>query len=557
MEKSCAQNELFFVPNYALSLGFGQFRGGAPGLVDDPLRNIAVNPAFLCWQDLAGSSVYGDFRITPTVEPPQGYLWPARGLALYPDFVPSPRFCVETRRLPDSLLSRAMLTRPVGRKLSFGLTHQEWLPDRPCHANPQGTYLERVGFSCAGSRTAEESGIPLADRYKGTDQMHEAGHFFSALAAFQLLSRLSGEHRANVTLFARDGSFGSPSSWEGVPEYQPLWRREERRKQEYGHWDFAAGISFQASALLELALSIGHLEGKAVQTPTRNDISFCYCRHLSSSESHRNNQGEAIVQHWDYQGKTLYGRLTPCAQLRPLQWLVCSCTSPGHHADFTDNSTASDSSLGSYLYSADTRSSWGQNEWTLSDLRTDTRDSPLLDHRGVMAAQWPLARELRLDRCFIVQRRRRNMPTAERVSATRCNDYDSFSNGNPEWGYGERVAESKVLHLDFYVCQSSRQISLLLSWTAKSLEFLLGLNRSMTRRDAMDLTTAIFEFREKTSNAVTRRKQRSGEQRFELGERRSEASLSGHPADGRVASWRDPALPALPLAPDSRRSYGG
>ncbi|MCR4439564.1 MAG: hypothetical protein QHJ34_13565 [bacterium] len=531
LEKSFEQTEFFFLPNDVLPYGLGAFSRVAPGLIDEPLLNVAVNPAYLCRAELQRPYLYLDFRNTHLVEEQQGYRWPGlyvEGPAAA-DFVPPyPCFFLQTRRLPEPVFSGAVLAQPFGQKLSLGLTYQALLQDQAYYSIPQDIYRARVGLDYAGNSVARTEDIPVVDCYQGSDEMHEAGHFLAALAGYKLLPRLYLGAKVNRTLFARDGSFGSRNLWEVSPRAgQSLWRNSEERTQDYDHWDMAGGFSWGVSKKVQVGATVGYLWGDAVQSLTRSDSSYWYYKSPGARDSSRYGQGAAAQQDWDHRGKTTYGGVTLWAELSPTHQLVGYYMYLSQRTDIAVSSWAHDTSFSAYFSDWDSEWYKGHGESALHDVRSGAGDAPLKLHRLAATLHWQLERQMRLHLGVQYEEKRRSIASSEGVLASRHSSFSHGGSSSSEWHYSSRVDEDKTLHWDFRVRKLAVQLPVVLTWQPrKPVELLLGLNRSMKQWEITDVTTAIFAFREVTEDSVRSRKTDFGERYTEPREKRSEVQTT-------------------------------
>ncbi|MBC7186320.1 MAG: hypothetical protein H5U38_04695 [Calditrichaeota bacterium] len=531
LEKSFEQTEFFFLPNHVLPYGLGAFRTVVPGLMDEPLLNAAVNPAYLCRADLQRPYLYLDFRNTKVVEEGQGYVWPGvyvEGRAASEFVPPYPCFYMQTRRLAEPVFSGAVLAQPFGKKLSLGLTYQALLQDQAYYSIPQDIYRARVGLDYAGNSVARAEDIPVVDRYRGTDEMHEAGHFLAALAGYKLSPRLHLGAKVNRTLFKRQGSFGSQNLGEVAPHSgQSLWRTSEERTQDYDHWEMAGGVSWGASKKVEIGATAGYLWGDALQSLTRSDSSCWYYKSQGSRDSSRYVQGAATQQDWDHRGKTTYGAVTLWAELSPTHQLVGYYMYLSQRTDIAVSSLARDTSFSAYFSSWNGEWYQGHGESALSDVRSGVGEGPVKLHRLAAALRWQLEKQMRLHLGVQFENKRRSIVTSEGVLGSRHSSFSHGGSNSPQWHSYGRVDEDKTLHWDFQVRETAVRIPVVLTWQpAKRVELLLGLNRSMKQWEITDVTTAIFAFREVTEDTVTSRKTNFGERYTDPREKRSEVQTT-------------------------------
>ncbi len=528
LEKSFEQAEFFFLPNYLLPYGLGTFRTAAPGLIDEPLLNVAVNPAYLSEVELTRPYVYLDFRNTLIVEEQAGFPWtgPYPDYGVTPITVPYPWFYVQTRRVAEPVVSAALMARPFGRRLSLGLTYQALLQDQPYYAIPQDIYRAQLGADYAGNRTARPEDIPIVDTYKGTDQMHEEGHFLTLLGAYRLFQGISLGAKVNRSTFDRDGALGSQNAWNGWPgDYQSLWRSQEERTQNYGHWEVAGGVSFEVNKKVALGTHVGYLWGEATQWLARGDSSFWH--YARQSDSSLYVEGGATTHDWQHRGQTVYGALTFRAQLTPAHRVTGYYLYLSQRVDLTSRSATRDSSFSTYFSQWDSDWYWGQWESALRDVRTGSGNSPRKVHRLAIGVQWQLEPQMRLHLGVTFEDQHRSVATDEAVIASRHTGYQNLGNKLPPASYYQRTEEGKTLYWDFNVRERVLHIPVVFTWqAAKPVELLLGLDRSMKQWDITDVTTAIFDFREITQDSLTTRRTRFGERYTEPREKQNEVQTT-------------------------------
>ncbi len=530
VEKSFEQEEFFFLPHNLLPYGVGAFRNVAPGLIDEPLLNAAVNPAWLCHADLARPYLYLDFRNTHVAQEKQGYVWPgiyAETRAAM-DVMPYPWFYVQTRKLAEPIFSGGVLARPFGQRLSLGLTYQAVLQDQAYYGIPQDIYRARGGLDYAGRTTARAEDIPIVDRYRGTDEMHEAGHFLSLLVGYQLLHRLSLGAKLNRSTFELQGTFGSQNLWEGSwPGNESLWRTSEERTQDYRHWEGVGGLSYKASKSLRLGVVLGHLWGDAVQSLGRADSSFWRYRSPGTSDSSRYLQGATVQQQWDHHGKTTYGALTLWSELSPAHLLTAYYLYLSQRTELSVASATRDTSFSNYFYTWDGDWYLGQGKWALRDVRDGGGKGPLTLHRVAATVHWRLQARMQLRLGVNYERKKRSIATSEAVRANRHSDSWYGGSRAAEWRSFQHIDEDKTLYWDFCARETTVQIPLIFTWQpAQPVELLLGLNRSMKQWDITDVTTAIFAFRQTIQDSATTRKANFRERYTEPREKRSEVQTT-------------------------------
>ena len=77
MEKGFEQTDFLFVPSTLNPYGLGSFKSTTPGLVNDPLVNLTINPALLHTDSTRNGYLYIDFRNAKTIpEESPNYIMP-------------------------------------------------------------------------------------------------------------------------------------------------------------------------------------------------------------------------------------------------------------------------------------------------------------------------------------------------------------------------------------------------------------------------------------------------------------------------------------------------
>lgn len=152
MEKSFEQADFFFTPYRLIPFGIGNFKNSVSGVLDDPLANLDVNPAYLYRDSMQASYVYFDFRSAREIRESRDIYFPYPMLGIRTlDLVrmPSyPRFYVNTRRELEPVISAAYLLRPIEGplgNLSLGVTYQMVSQDEKYYPIPQDIYKSVLG----------------------------------------------------------------------------------------------------------------------------------------------------------------------------------------------------------------------------------------------------------------------------------------------------------------------------------------------------------------------------------------------------------------------------
>ena len=134
MEKGFEQTDFFFVPHNILPYGIGSFKSTTPGLLDDPLQNLAVNPALVRIDSGRQGYLYTDFRSARTIADPSSY-YPVPLYANTVSDIAMSRYSsyyLNTRRVLEPIFSGAYLGLPFPKMLPtfvIGASYQLMLQD--------------------------------------------------------------------------------------------------------------------------------------------------------------------------------------------------------------------------------------------------------------------------------------------------------------------------------------------------------------------------------------------------------------------------------------------
>ncbi len=514
LEKGFEQTEFFFVPSNLLPYGIGSFKATTPGLLDDPLLNLAVNPAWYKTDSLSDTYLYADFRSARTIKDEgNGYIGPwvdIRTTDLM--YRPYPWIYLNTRRELEPVFSGGYVGRPLPDMvpdLSLGATYQLVLQDDKYYSVPQDIYRSVVGADYAGNRAAAAESIPIVDRYSGQDNMHQRGHFIAVFGRYALPTIGSLGIKLGRVMFDRNGSYGSANLWGsgGQAGSTSLWSNMESRSQGYGHWELTGGAEVCLSAKTTLGATGGWLWGDATQALHRNDSSY-YGYSWDANRSLYLRSGNT-QQEWRHDGRTLLlglditSRLTERHTLRFLYQRQRATVDLGLGAAILDTSY----STYTYTYQDTPRTSTSYS--MLRDQRDGSGQMTSTTNRLLASLQWQIDDRVHLVFGAQVDWQTTETKTSESVLARMSSVYKSTYN-DYNWTYGN--AESKDLSWTFKTERTSFRIPIFLTIKAsQSIDVLLGLSRTMTRSKVEDVTLAIFRYRESNSNGAITRQENFGE----------------------------------------------
>ncbi len=537
LEKSFEQMDFFFMPNYLNPYGLSNLASTTPGLIDDPLLNLIVNPANLYSDSSRKTYFYLDFRNSQIKQNKNYGYYPyldARDLYSY-DMIYYPNYFIQTRRALEPVFSTALLTRPLRslKGLFLGFSYQLIFQNEDYYSVPQDIYRSNIGYDYSGNEMNVVSDLPIVDRYKGTDDMRQTGHFLSLFSGYEISPRLQLGLRLNSTAFERDGSYGSQNFWENPSSYQytSVWYDWRWRHQNYDHWDLAGGLNFKLDDRTKIGFQGGKLWGDADQSSVQEDSSLYKNGQINVGKewSYYWKQGGS-GQRWEHEGTTYLGGVNLTHQLDPTKSLVFYYSYHQQHADITLYSTLDDSSYSNYHHEWEKDYYSGEWDYALRDVRTGIGERSNKSHRFMGALQWQIEQNKKLHIGLNVEFLKRRINTDEHVLLDRHSrsKYTSFYSQTTQLqNYFDATNEDKNLLWEFKADVINFQIPIIFTWKlSDAVEILLGLNRKMTNWDIDDMTLAIFKYRETTVDSVTTKKTNFGERYTEPSERRSDVQTT-------------------------------
>lgn len=512
LEKGFEQTDFFFVPGNLIPYGIGSFKSTTPGLLDDPLLNLAINPARLNIDSVHDNYLYADFRNARIIQDQSpGYVlpWMTYG-ATDAAIRPYPWVYLNTRKELEPVFSGAYLGRPLPASvpgLMVGTSYQLILQDSKYYSVPQDIYRSVVGADFAGTSAAAAGAIPVVDRFSGQDNMQQQGHSLSVFGSYELASLGAVGLKAGRVIFDRSGAFGSSNLW-GYPSQSSgtsLWSNLESRDQDYGHWELTGGAEFRLNEQTLLGVTVGSLWGDATQNLHRNDSSY-YDYGSGADRSYYLRSGSS-QETWRHDGRSLLLGGDIVSHLSPKNTLRLVYQHQRTTVDIGVNAGIIDTSFSTYSYLApDPVTSTSHS--ILSDLRGGSGERTTTGNRLLAAMQWTI--DERLDLTFGVQVdwQKTETSTSEIVLARMQSSYQSTQGYTYLYGNDE----SKDLLWTFTAERSSFRIPIMLTIrTSEVFDILLGLNRTMTHSTIDDVTLALFRYRQVNDNGAVTRKENFGE----------------------------------------------
>lgn len=521
MEKSFEQTDFFFTPYRFVPYGIGTFKNSVAGVLDDPLLDLDVNPSYLYRDSVRTSYLHLDFRSAREIRDERNFYFPYPIFAVRAEdarsYIPYPRFYINTRRELEPVVSAAYLFRPAKgalRNLSFGLTYQMISQDEKYYPIPQDIYKTTVGYDYLGVRSAAAEGIPIVDKYSGTDHINQRGHFVSLFTGYELEPGLQVGVKLGRVNFERDGSVGSQNLWESYysTDYTSLWRNVESRNQAYKHWELIGGINYTVAGNYSISVHGGALWGDADQVLARGDSSYYGYGPIGSTTQNWSEYARSGNQRqtWGHDGRTSLGGINLRAQVNESQKVQVHYQYARQNTDISLAGLIVDTSYGMSRYRWDTTLYLHSSTSRLLDSRSGTGNTVGTIHRIVGSLQWDINERVRVSFGAQVEHRSSETATSEAVLADRFSRYSTT--GSYQYSYFDSTAESKTLQWDFRTKLTRFAIPVFFTIKASEyVELLFGLNRSVSNWEVDDVTLAIFDYRVRANQQGMSRKERFGE----------------------------------------------
>ena len=534
LDKTFEHTGFFFRPSFVNPYGIGGFGSVAPGLIDEPLLNLQVNPAFLAADSIDSQYAYINFRSSQEIRERDSYCYPCYdALAGYNSLdIYYPYYYAESRKVLEPVISAAYFLRPLkttAPNLTLGLTYQAIMQDDDYYSIPQGIYRSTLGQDFAGNAMVDESDIPITDRYSGEDNMHQEGHFITGLLAFPVLKKFDIGLRLSRVTFTRDGSYGSRNYWEnsGYSGGISLWQNMTGREQTYNHWDASAGLNIELGDNVTLGFTGGQLFGDAEQTQTSRDSS--HYRHgiigTGTDWSYYISSGRSN-QFWNHDGDTRYAGVNLKAKPKPNQTVNLYYRYMKEDVDISLASTLDDTSYSNYHHEYEQWLYGSESSYTLSDIRSGSGRRKGEYHTFGAALQWQIDQRTKVHLGLNVQHRKSTTETIENVVSGRYSEWD-WHDKETQRSHMYSVAEEKALHWDFNHRETSVHIPLFVTYRiSKALNLQFGIKRTMRSWEIDDVTLAVFDYRTTVENGQETHKENFGERYTQPEEKRSDVTTT-------------------------------
>lgn len=514
--KSFEYSELLFSPSMLDPYGAGGFSRVFPGLMDDQLSDMTLNPALLAGDPDAGSLLYLDFRNARELETPGQF-----GMAHYRYGMPGigywrPWYQPQSREALEPLLSAAIAGRPFGNllpRLRAGVDYQMIFNHQDYYPVPQDIYRFVAGVGLDGARMAGTEDMDVRDRFAGSDEMMLEGHLAGLNLAYDLRPITIGMRLA-YTSFRQDGSQGTSNLWQNTMDHSSFWSTSEMRSQDYHHWDVSAGLAWVSNESLQTGFRLGWLSGSADQQAGREDASERLSGTVGEGDSWSFYVSDHVRdQHWDFSGPTWYGNWHLKSRLADDLTLMSHVRMQRQHQDIVMYSSINEASEGSsrWTWSQNQRDSF--NESHLMDERNGTGDRTVNQAALQVSLLWQLNEVSRFSIGAGFQRRILTTETSEMVFAESyyLREWES-TNGTNDYHSVYELEEEKEIVWNFDANTRTLYFPVWYQRTFSPMfEGMIGLNRSMAINRIEDETLILYAYKEEYDGTRREREENFGE----------------------------------------------
>jgi len=363
--------------------------------------------------------------------------------------------------------------------------------------------------------------------------MNLFGNFLAVHAGYDIAGKAQIGLKLSRATFEQDGAYGSTNFWRDVssPDYSSLWRMMESRNQNYDHWDISSGLNVKLTSDLSVGFSGGYLVGDVLQTLTNQDSSYYNYGDINASESwsYSNTSGNSDKR-WEHDGSTKYAGFNLKMTVSPANTFHMHYKFQRQRYDILLRSSVKDTSFSSHYNEWDGNFYFSEYEYSLSDLRNGGGDNVLDVHTLFAGFQWKIESNKKLNFGVVFLKQDQRTETHEDVFSDRHSrgTYRSNNDGRTEDDdFYTRTREQKELFWDFHFEKQSLHIPLTFNWqVSPSAELIFGFNRKMARWKIQDVTLAIFDFREVTTDSILNTDRNFGERYTQPVETRTDIETS-------------------------------
>jgi hypothetical protein len=292
LEQRFEQQSFFFSPTYVTPYGVEEFASALPGVLDQPLTNLQINPASLASMDGA-TFIYTDYRTNKDLAQTT-YAYPVYAMNTS-DIIPYPYYFNQTQKLSvEPAFSSAVIGSPLPETmpgLTLGMSYE-------LISQSEGYYPIATASSDVVYRTGA---LNSSSSSQGVDYVRNKGHFISLFSSYQLSEQLSVGARIGRSLFQRDGDYGPLTNSSSVNYNASSNSSNNMRGQNYNLWDISVGTQYSLTERFLVGATAGYSTGDITQTE-QYQYSSSYSNSGSTSYSSTSESATNNDRHWKHAG---------------------------------------------------------------------------------------------------------------------------------------------------------------------------------------------------------------------------------------------------------------
>jgi len=531
LEMTFEQSDFFFSPSFLNPMGAEHFQSASVLTSDHPLIALERNPANLSDFDrdtLPSNFMYIDFRNNREIV--------KSGYRHYPGYYAGGiyrgwgYYHTTSRSELNPLVSLAYLTRlPVlDRSLTVGATYQLISQAEEYYAIPRDIYRYLAGKDAEGITFNGTSDYDIKDRYSASDDMYHEGHSINAFLGWEVNPSLKIGMKAGRFIFGREGSLGTENLWNQRIDYHSYWKSYKDRMQDYGHWDFSAGLKYSFDNENTLGFYLGWVNGNVLQDMNQDDESVSKNGERGTSSWSDYESWYTSDQKWDHHGNTIYSGLQWNKNIREDLSFRLMYNYSRLFQDLDLNSSIKSESENAYHYESTDYLREGEGYSDMHDLRNGGGDRTISKHMVKSAMNWDILDNQSLNVGIILGQRKQSTKTSEKVDAF-SETYRYYHRIRDEEEYTSesyyKTVEDKTIRWNFDSRMRTLQIPIIYEYDiSKSFDLLAGVNRTMNYWKIENSTLVLYDYREKVRNDEKEVEEMTGERITEPDERISKTS---------------------------------
>lgn len=494
LEKSFEQNDMFFQPSYISPYGIGSFELATPGLIDDPILNMQVNPAWFNSDTSGTNHLYLDFRSYQQTANLYQPVYPVyNGPIAMSQAIVFPFYFVNSRPIIAPILSAAFMTKPLPSSapgLFFGVTYQAIMQDSKYYSVPFDIYQPDLGYDYNGRMIANSANVPITTISSGQDNMHDTGNLFTVYGGYQVTPDLKLGLKLGRVLFSEDGSYGDNNYWDNYTSGSgsSLYYNMEGRNQDYNHWDLSGGIRYALTSQSTLGVTGGYLWGTATQNYLSRDSSY----YTFSPNNNLSLSSGTTAENWNHDGKTIYGGIDLTSRLNVHQLITLLYQYNRENVDLTLRSTVVDTSYYTYSYSYDTNYTSSLSHSYFLEHSGGGGTNIQTSHRFLASLKWNLSDASELTIGGILYIMSQSINTNEPTVANGHSYYNTTGNVY-NYLYFDSTSQNKNTQWTFTVDRWSIDIPVIFNYRfSDKVSLLLGLDKQISEWKITDQTLVIY-----------------------------------------------------------------